>query len=61
MIAWPPEDKLFPYAHALRLQREFRDARLEPIEDSLTFVPEDQPARLAALIREFAGAEAASA
>ena len=58
LIAWSVEDRLFPYDHARRLSKDFRNARLEPVEDSLTFVPEDQPARLAELITEFAGAGA---
>ena len=58
LIAWPPEDKIFPFAHAQRLSKEFRSARLEPVRDSRTFVPEDQPVKLASLIAEFVGARA---
>jgi pimeloyl-ACP methyl ester carboxylesterase len=53
LLAWAPEDRLFPFAHAQRLSEIFPDARLERIEDSYTFVPEDQPERLAALIDAF--------
>ena len=53
LIAWATEDKVFPAAHAEELARRIPDARLEWIEDSRTFVPEDQPARTAQLIREF--------
>ena len=37
-----------------RLARDFPNARLERIDDSYTFVSEDQPERLAKLIAEFA-------
>ena len=53
LLAWAPEDRLFPFAHAERLSRIFPDARLERIDDSYTFVPEDQPERLAKLIDAF--------
>jgi pimeloyl-ACP methyl ester carboxylesterase len=55
LIAWAREDRLFPYAHAEDLAQRFPSARLEPVEDSYTFVPEDQPERLTELIRGFAG------
>ncbi len=50
LLAWAPEDRFFPIAHAERLAELFPDARLERIEDSRTFVSEDQPQRLAELI-----------
>lgn len=53
LIAWAPEDRFFGWKYAERLSRAFPNARLERIEDSLTFVPEDQPQRLAELIRAF--------
>jgi pimeloyl-ACP methyl ester carboxylesterase len=53
LLAWAREDKLFPYAHAEDLAKRFPNARLEPIEDSYTFVPEDQPQRPTELIRGF--------
>ena len=53
LLAWAPEDRLFPVAHAERLAAALPDARLERIEDSYTFVPEDQPARLAELVAAF--------
>lgn len=52
LIAWAPEDRLFPLEHGERLAATIPGARLERIEDSYTFVPEDQPARLAELIAE---------
>lgn len=54
LLAWAPEDKLFPLSLARRHLAAFPDARLERIEDSFTFVPEDQPERLAELLGAFA-------
>ena len=53
LLAWAPEDRFFPLAHAERLAELLPDARVERIEDSRTFVSEDQPARLAELIAGF--------
>jgi pimeloyl-ACP methyl ester carboxylesterase len=55
LIAWAPEDRFFKYRYAQKLAAEIPDARLERIEDSLTFVSVDQPARTAQLIADFAG------
>ncbi|NUS44307.1 MAG: alpha/beta hydrolase [Mycobacteriaceae bacterium] len=55
LIAWSREDKFFPTAHAEQLARDFPDARLEWVDDSYTFSPEDKPQRLTALIRAFVG------
>jgi len=54
LIAWAPEDKFFPFEHGERLATLFPNARLERIEDSRTFVSEDQPERTAQLIGDFA-------
>jgi pimeloyl-ACP methyl ester carboxylesterase len=53
LIAWAPEDKVFPLDHGRRLAATIPDARFETIDDARTFVPEDQPERVAQLIREF--------
>jgi pimeloyl-ACP methyl ester carboxylesterase len=53
LIAWAKEDRIFPVADAYRLSETFPNARLELIEDSYTFVSEDQPERLAQLIAKF--------
>jgi pimeloyl-ACP methyl ester carboxylesterase len=55
LLAWAPEDRFFPLAHAERLSKLFPNARLEHIEDSYTFVSEDQPSELARLIHSFIG------
>ncbi|HEX4435420.1 MAG TPA: alpha/beta hydrolase [Solirubrobacteraceae bacterium] len=54
LLAWAPEDRFFKLANAERMAHEIPGARLELIEDSLTFVAIDQPQRTAALIAEFA-------
>ncbi|MFE6861894.1 alpha/beta fold hydrolase [Nocardia sp. NPDC057668] len=54
LIAWSPEDEVFPIRHGHRLAADFPNARLEMIENSRTWVAEDQPDRLASLIRQFA-------
>jgi pimeloyl-ACP methyl ester carboxylesterase len=53
LIAWAPEDRFFKLRFAERLVADIPNARLVRIEDSLTFVPEDQPERLAEEIRGF--------
>jgi pimeloyl-ACP methyl ester carboxylesterase len=53
LIAWAPEDHFFKFQNAERLVRDFPNARLERIEDSLTFVSIDQPQRLAEVITGF--------
>jgi pimeloyl-ACP methyl ester carboxylesterase len=55
LLAWAPEDKLFPIRLAHRLAAVLPDAKLVEIQDSYTFVSEDQPAVLAGHIVEFAG------
>jgi pimeloyl-ACP methyl ester carboxylesterase len=55
LIAWSREDKFFPTEHAERLAQILPNSRLEWIEDSYTFSPEDQPERVAELIGDFAG------
>jgi pimeloyl-ACP methyl ester carboxylesterase len=58
LLAWARQDRLFPIALAHRLAATLPDARVVPIDDSYTFVPEDQPAELTRLILEFARAAA---
>jgi pimeloyl-ACP methyl ester carboxylesterase len=54
LIAWAPEDRFFKLRYAEQMEKAFPDARLERIEDSLTFVSLDQPQRTAELIAAFA-------
>lgn len=59
LIAWAAQDKFFSPELGRRLAAVIPDARFELIEDSYAFVPEDQPARLAELLEEFAGSQSA--
>jgi pimeloyl-ACP methyl ester carboxylesterase len=54
LVAWGQEKDFVPAEYGERLARDFPNGRLERIDDSYTFVPEDQPERLAKLIAEFA-------
>jgi pimeloyl-ACP methyl ester carboxylesterase len=54
LLAWAVEDRFFKLSYAEKLADTINGARLERIEDSYTFVPEDQPERLAELIARFA-------
>jgi pimeloyl-ACP methyl ester carboxylesterase len=58
LLAWAPEDKLFPIRLAHRLAALLPDAKLVEVPDSYTFLSEDQPAVLARHVVEFAGAMA---
>jgi pimeloyl-ACP methyl ester carboxylesterase len=53
LVVWAKEDKLMPPEHGRRLAQMLPDARLVEIEDSYTLIPQDQPALLAKLLREF--------
>jgi pimeloyl-ACP methyl ester carboxylesterase len=53
LLAWGDKDKLFPLAHARRLEADFPNARLEIIEGASTFVMLDRPAELADAIERF--------
>ena len=54
LLAWAVEDRFFKIAFAERLAATIQGATLEKIDDSYTFVSEDQPERLAELIARFA-------
>jgi pimeloyl-ACP methyl ester carboxylesterase len=54
ILAWGVDDRFFKLSYAERLAETIPGARLEKIEDSYTFVPEDQPEQLAELIARFA-------
>jgi pimeloyl-ACP methyl ester carboxylesterase len=55
MLAWAVEDRFFKISYGEKLAKTIQGATLERIEDSYTFVSEDQPERLAELIGRFAG------
>jgi pimeloyl-ACP methyl ester carboxylesterase len=60
LLAWAVDDRFFKLSFAERLAATIPGAKLEPIEDSYTFVSEDQPERLAELIESFAREPSAS-
>ncbi|HEX6457060.1 MAG TPA: alpha/beta hydrolase [Solirubrobacterales bacterium] len=53
-LLWAPGDKYFPISYAERLAGEVGNAEIVRIPDAKTFVPLDQPARVADEIAEFA-------
>jgi pimeloyl-ACP methyl ester carboxylesterase len=60
LLAWATEDRVFPISLAERLAERLPDATIARIDDSLTFVPLDQPAVLADLIVDFVGRDASA-
>jgi pimeloyl-ACP methyl ester carboxylesterase len=56
LVIWARDDRVMPPEHGRRLAGLLPQGRLIEIEDSYTLVPLDQPARLAAVISEFAQA-----
>lgn len=57
LLTWAPGDKLFPISYAERLASEAGKARVVEIPGSSTFVPLDQPQRLADEIADFVAAD----
>jgi pimeloyl-ACP methyl ester carboxylesterase len=53
LVVWGPEDRVMPIEHGRRLAEMLPRGRLVEIPDTYTLIPEDQPALLAAQIREF--------
>lgn len=54
LLAWAPGDKYFPISYAQRLAGEAGNAKIVTIAGAKTFVPLDQPERLAEEIAQFA-------
>lgn len=52
LVAWASEDRLMPREHGHRLAALLPQGRLVEIADSYTLIPEDQPAKLAAHLRD---------
>jgi pimeloyl-ACP methyl ester carboxylesterase len=52
LVAWASEDRLMPREHGHRLAELLPQGTLVEIGDSYTLIPEDQPAELAAHLRE---------
>ena len=53
LLAWAPGDRFFPIKYAQRLVSEGGNARIVEIPNAATFVPLDQPQRLAEEIASF--------
>jgi pimeloyl-ACP methyl ester carboxylesterase len=53
LVVWAADDKFFPREHGQRLAELMPSGRFELADSSRTFIPEDNPARLVALLRDF--------
>ncbi len=53
LLAWTPKDRVFPLEYAERLAGEVPNAKIVEIPDAGTFVPLDQPERVADAIANF--------
>jgi len=53
LVVWAREDRVMPPEHGQRLTELLPHGRLVDVSDSYTLIPQDQPARLAQIIREF--------
>jgi pimeloyl-ACP methyl ester carboxylesterase len=55
LVAWAADDRFFPSEHGRRIAQIVPNGRFVLIEDSYTFISEDQPDALAVQIGEFLG------
>ncbi|WP_175616252.1 alpha/beta fold hydrolase [Mycobacterium sp. GA-1841] len=53
LVVWPREERYFPAEGATRLARTLPNVRLEFVDDSYAWVPEDNPAPLIDLLQTF--------
>jgi pimeloyl-ACP methyl ester carboxylesterase len=53
LVVWAARDRVMPLAHAHKLAELLPESEVVEVADTYTLIPLDQPARLAALIREF--------
>jgi pimeloyl-ACP methyl ester carboxylesterase len=53
LVVWGADDRHFPREHGRRLAELLPQGRFELVERSRCFVPEEQPAALVALLRDF--------
>lgn len=60
LLVWAQEDRFFGPQLAERFVAKVASARIEPVDDSYTFVPEDQPGAVAAAVARFAVERAAT-
>jgi pimeloyl-ACP methyl ester carboxylesterase len=56
LVLWAENDKIFPRDHGRRLAKLLPQGRFELVADSRTFIPEEQPHRLATAIEDFLAA-----
>jgi pimeloyl-ACP methyl ester carboxylesterase len=59
LVAWSRDDLFFPGSYGERLAEALPQGRLEWIDDSRTFSPEDQPERVAELVASLSAVGAA--
>jgi len=57
LVVWASEDRVMPPEHGRRLAELLPRGRLVEIPDSYTLIPEDRPAELARVLRDFLAAE----
>jgi pimeloyl-ACP methyl ester carboxylesterase len=57
LIVWARDDRVMPPEHGARLAELLPHARLVEVDDSYALIPLDQPAALAAALREFVGSD----
>jgi pimeloyl-ACP methyl ester carboxylesterase len=55
LVVWAADDRFFPVEHGRALADLMPNARLELVEHSRTFIPEDQPEELVRLVLRAAG------
>src|SRR3954447_12041704 len=55
LVVWAADDRFFPVEHGRALADLMPNARLELVEHSRTFIPEDQPEELVRLVLRGAG------
>jgi pimeloyl-ACP methyl ester carboxylesterase len=53
LVVWASQDRVMPPEHGRRLAELLPQGRLVEIPDSYTLIPQDQPAKLAQIIRDF--------
>jgi pimeloyl-ACP methyl ester carboxylesterase len=53
LVVWAADDRFFPREHGRRLAELLPQGRFELVENSRTFIPEDNPAALVELLRRF--------
>lgn len=59
LVVWATEDRVFPLEHGRRLA-QLLSAEIVEVDDSYSFVPEDQPERLAEVLRRFLATRASA-